>query len=637
MAKDPAVVRVMGPDKSSHDLAEALGRSYRIVVSTMQKFLYLPEGAFSGTGKRFAVLIDEAHGSTSGETMASVDAVLSSAEGPTSSLEEARDRIRRSAALHSKQQNVSIVGFTATPTARTLGEFGTLNERGQREAFDLYSMRQAIAEGFILDVTRNYVTYKAWCKVVKAVEGDPELETSAARCKLARLVDIDPDNIAQKLDVMASHFTATVAPTLGGHAKAMVVTSGREAAVRYFLRYRELRAKNPDTLGDMRALVAFTGEVTVDGEKYTEAGLNGFPEDRTAEAFDTDGYRILFVADKYQTGFDQPFLAAMYVDKRLSGTIAVQTLSRLNRICPPWEKQTFVLDFKNDYEDIRESFAPYFEATVLTEPLTMADLRETSRRLLAYQLFDIDDALEFAGLMTKAHQTPGDKERMWAVVSAAAANAKAVGDEDAREEVRRTVRNYMRQYSYIQLTTPFMDESLYAQYLLCVELNRELDPGHGGVDFSIADKVRLEDFRLSKPEEHEGGDVVASPGVAISKGTGTGLADRTYERLSKISAEWNARYGTDLDVGVASGAVVALQNTLGADPRVRQSARVNTRSDFGKTVEDRSEEALVSAYDQNEQLYGLLLNNKEAQRQLVGIIVDGLYDSLHGHGGADEG
>ena len=630
MAKDPAVVRVMGPGKKSSDLADALGRSYRIVVSTMEKFLYLPEGTFSGTGKRFAVLIDEAHGSTSGETMAAVDAVLSSADEPESTLEEARARIRRSAALHSKQQNVSIVGFTATPTARTLGEFGTLNEQGHREAFDLYSMRQAIAEGFILDVTRNYVTYRAWCKVVKAIANDPELETSAAKRKLAHLVDIDPENVAQKLDVMVAHFTATVAPTLGGRAKAMVVTSGRAAAVRYFLRYQELRAKNPRTLGNVRALVAFTGEVTVDGEKYTEAGLNGFSDEKTADTFDTDGYRLLFVADKYQTGFDQPYLAAMYVDKRLSGTMAVQTLSRLNRICPPWEKQTYVLDFKNDYEDIRASFAPYYEATVLTDPLTMADLRETSRRLLEYQVFSMDEALEFAGLMTKERQTGKDKERMWAILSGAVAEVKSIGDEDTQEEIRRTIRNYMRQYSYIQLTSPFVDEALYAQYLLCVELNRELDPGSGGVDFTIADKVRLEDFELSKPEEHAGGDVQSVPGVKVSKGTGTGLGGRTMERLSKIIEEWNARYGTNLDVGVAAGAVVALQNTLGADPKVQQSAQVNTRSDFGKTVEDRSEDALVAGYDQNEQLYGLLLNNKEAQRQLVGILVDGLYDSLHG-------
>lgn len=416
MAKETGVVRVMDKNKTSSDLGKALGldptkrkSSYRIIATTLQKFLYLSAGELAGSGKRFVVIIDEAHGSTSGKNMASMNAALGSGGEPDSVLDELAQFVAKGMRESSRQSNISMVGFTATPTGRTLQQFGTLNQEGHYEAFDLYCMRQAVDEGFILDVTANYTTYEAYYNIVKAVDDDPELESNTVRRKLNHLISTSDQNISSKLEEMIEHFTTVVAPTLKGQAKAMIVTAGREQAARYFLAYQKMRAKNMVRLGRHQALVAFTGEVKVDGETLTEEGLNGFPEDLTAEEFDTGKFRILIVADKYQTGFDQPKLCAMYVDKTLRGVTAVQTLSRLNRT--QYDKRTFILDFTNDFEDIQKAFAPYFETTALTDPLTISDVRETYRRLQELQILDIDDVEEFNEVLAKEQLSHHDKSR----------------------------------------------------------------------------------------------------------------------------------------------------------------------------------------------------------------------------------
>lgn len=628
MAKSPGVVRVMDENKTANDLGKALSKSYRIVVTTIQKFLHLHFGAFEGAGKNFAVLIDEAHGSTSGKSMAAVNATLAGGIDDDSSLDELARFIQHDISQSAKQANISMVGFTATPTGKALQQFGVVGQNGAYEAFDLYSMRQAIDEGFILDVTANYTTYDAFCRVVKTIEDDPELESRAAKRKLAHMISTADGTIRGNLSVMVEHFMETIAPELGGQGKAMIVTAGREEAVRYFLAFERLRRSDSPRYGTVRALVAFTGSVDVDGETYTEAGLNGFPEDKTPDYFDTQDYRILIVADKYQTGFDQPKLCGMYVDKKLRGITAVQTLSRLNRICPPYDKRTFVLDFRNSFDDITGSFAPYYATTVLEDPLTLSDVRETERRLTELQILDDDDVEEFNALLAKPSRTSKDKNRMWALLDVSARLVGAM-DEDEADEARRIIRNFIKQYAFLLQVMRFEDRRLHMEYNFCISLIREIDSGHGGGnDFDIADKVRLEGFGVEKTGEHRNEKLESEPEVFIAKGTGTGLTVDQFERLSKIIEDWNARFGVHFDAGVAAGSLVSLKNALEADPRVQQSAHANSKRDFVNTLQDRTDDALVKGYEQNEEWFGFLLNNDEARRQLIHAFVDDVYNSL---------
>lgn len=629
MAKDVHVVRVMDKDSRSSDLEKALTKSYRIIVTTTQKFLHMKEyGAFAGSGKRFAVLIDEAHGSTEGRSMEAVNSMLGTGDDEgDSTLDELDAFIHNDIALSSKQANISIVGFTATPKGKTLQHFGMLNERGEHEAFDLYSMRQAIEEGFILDVTSNYTTYDVYQHIVKSIADDPTLDSRSARRQIAHISSCDPATIQGKLEIMVDHFSSTVATTLGGRAKAMIVTSGREEAVRYFLAYKAYQEQHRDILGHYGALVAFTGEVSVDGQKYTERGLNGIAEDKLPDAFDGKDYRILIVADKYQTGFDQPLLAAMYVDKMLRGITCVQTLSRLNRMCRPYDKRVFVLDFRNSFDDVMGSFSTFYRTTVLEDPLTISDVRETERRLLGFGVLDPDDIEEYNRILAKSRISHRDQERLFALIDAAAARVKAM-DEDDADEVRRVIRNFIKQYAFLLQAAPFEDRGLHMEYNFCLKLINVIDSRGGTTPLDISDKVAIDEFRVTRGETHEGEQIVADPVVRIPRGTGTGLTGDQMERLSQIIADWNARFGLNLDVKIAAGNLLALKGALESDERVRRSALVNSRQEFANTVDDRTEDALVRGYDQDATWYDFLLGNEDARRQLVHAFVDDMYRGL---------
>src|SRR5690606_18865734 len=289
----------------------------------------------------------------------------------------AEDEIRKSMAARGKQANLSFFAFTATPKPKTIEVFGTHDEQGIPRPFHLYSMRQAIEEGFILDVLRNYTTYKTYFKVSKEIEEDPNVNKKKAAHAIGRFLSLHPHNLAQKTEVMVEHFRQVVSKKIGGKAKAMVVTSSRLHAVRYkeeFDNYIQAKGYN-----DIKTIVAFSGKVVYDTspEGVSESEMNGFGEKELPKKFSSDEYQLLLVADKYQTGFDQPLLHTMYVDKKLSGVKCVQTLSRLNRM-HPGKEDTFILDFANDTNDILESFQPYFELTTVlttTDPNHLYDLK----------------------------------------------------------------------------------------------------------------------------------------------------------------------------------------------------------------------------------------------------------------------
>lgn len=379
------VIKVMDNSCSSQDLKTALEGNTKIIATTIQKFPYIVDELKNLKNKSFAVIIDEAHSSTAGKNMQAVTQSLGSEDNEFEDEDDfIVDQIKRSG----KQSNVSMFAFTATPKPTTLRMFGRLNTNGNYEAFHLYSMKQAIEEGFILDVLQNYTTYKTMYRINKEIKDDPELKISEAKKQITRFVELHDTNITQRVQIIIEHFKNNIMDKLGGQAKAMVITSSRQAAVKYAKAFEEY-IKSQGYEG-IHALAAFSGKVTLDGEEktYTEVGMNQMSEDMVPDAFDSKSYNVMIVANKYQTGFDQKKLSAMYVIKKLNGVNAVQTLSRLNRVCPPFDKTVFILDFVNDYEDIKNAFAPYYTTTLLASDLSSNKIKDLLTSIEAYNIID---------------------------------------------------------------------------------------------------------------------------------------------------------------------------------------------------------------------------------------------------------
>src|SRR5690606_10414988 len=359
-------------DTTSRQLKEALESGKTIIVTTLQKFPVIAGQIGELPGRRFAVIVDEAHSSQSGESTKSLKASLAArdledAEREDAEGEASEDEVDNLALAEAVKRghvpNLSLFAFTATPKPKTLELFGPRRPDGRFAPFHLYSMRQAIEEGFILDVLQNYTTYKAYWRLLKKIEDDPRYDKQKAAYLLKSFVELHPHAIAEKVKICVEHFAAQVQGEIGGKAKAMIVTRSRLHAVRYKLAVDRYLAERGLPF---KALVAFSGTVKDGGKDYTEANMNGFPDAQTAKTFERPEYRFLIVANKFQTGFDQPLLHTMYVDKKLGGVNAVQTLSRLNRTHPE-KKGTMVLDFANEAAEIQAAFEPYYETTLLSE------------------------------------------------------------------------------------------------------------------------------------------------------------------------------------------------------------------------------------------------------------------------------
>lgn len=453
MEHKAGLIRVMDDKCNSADLAIALNGNTKIIATTIQKFPYIVDSVAGLKGKRFAVIIDEAHSSTAGKDMAAVTMSLGSGDQEISDIEDMiTDEIRR----NGKQANVSMFAFTATPKPTTIQLFGRLNTKGQREAFHIYSMKQAIEEGFILDVLQNYTTYDTFYQLNKEIEEDPRCKTADAKRQIARFVELHETNIAQRVEVIVEHFRTTVMPELGGMAKAMVITASRQGAVKYRQAFENYTQKKGYT--DIKALVAFSGKVKLpdDDTEYSEASMNGFPEDRLTKEFDKDEYQVLLVANKYQTGFDQPKLCAMYVLKKLKGVSAVQTLSRLNRICPPFEKKTFVLDFVNTYEDIKAAFAPYYTTTLLSASVTPTAIYDLEAQIDAYTVLDPDDIEKANELLYKGNISSKDKQKLTFYFKRAK-NRIEQYELIKQHEIVSMMRHFVRFYEFLLQVSCFED------------------------------------------------------------------------------------------------------------------------------------------------------------------------------------
>lgn len=538
-------------DGTSKQLKQAIAKGARIIVTTIQKFSTEHLKEISGQGDRtFAVIVDEAHSSQSGKSaQAMTDALTREAD----SSDDIEDIIAAYQKARGPQANISFFAFTATPRNVTLERFGTKGADGLPHPFHLYSMRQAIEEGFILDVLQNYMTYKAYYELEKAIEDDPQLSGRRGQRRVARYANLHPTAIGQKVEIIVEHFRRHVAKVLDGQAKAMIVTGSRDHALRYFFGVRDYIKAQGYT--DLRALVAFSGELTFDGQTYTEADLTGFAETELPGRFDgfkPDGtpypeqYQILIVAEKYQTGFDQPKLCAMYVDRKLAGLQAVQTLSRLNRT-RPGKDQTYILDFQNTIEDIQDAFRPYFEVTALeanSDPNLVYDLEG---RLFKFAYLDKDEIERFAATYYKGTLDGHDRARLEGLVRQAVARFEADDDEGRQEEFRQLLRSYMRFYSFIAQVMKLEDTSLeklyaYGAWLARLLPNRQIPPEVEITD----DMLRLQKFKV---EQKEQGDASLAAGEtaalkAISEFGAKPYTEDEKKELSEIVKAFNERHGT---------------------------------------------------------------------------------------------
>jgi len=538
-------------DGTSRQLKEAIEAGARIIVTTIQKFStdHLKEISGQGT-RKFAVIIDEAHGSQSGR---SAQAMTDTLTREATSSDDIEDLIADYQRQRGPQANISFFAFTATPRNVTVERFGTPGPDGLPRPFHLYSMRQAIEEGFILDVLRYYMTYQAYFQLEKAIEDDPELNSRRGQRKVARYASLHPTHVGQKVEIIIEHFRRHVMADLHGQAKAMIVTQSREHALRYYFGVRDYLKQQSYT--DLKALVAFSGDLVLDGETWTEAALNGFSETELPRRFDgikpdgtpyPDQYQILIVAEKYQTGFDQPKLCAMYVDKKLAGLQAVQTLSRLNRSYPDKER-TFILDFQNTIEDIQTAFRPYYEATELEAVSDPNQIYELEARLRAFGILDNGEVERFAEIFYKGPLDSSDRIKLEGLVRQAVDRFKADDDEGRQEEFRQLLKSYMRFYSFVAQVVRLDDTSLeklyaYAAWLIRLLPDREIPP-----DIEITDEMlRLQAFKV---EQKAAGNASLSPGdhatlKPISEFAAKPYTEEEKRSLAEIIHTFNERHGT---------------------------------------------------------------------------------------------
>jgi len=634
-------------DESSRQLAEALESAVPIIITTLQKFPFVSrqllkmaeERGKAATGtlstRRCAVVIDEAHSSQGGETAISLKEVLGGEalreEAQKRAVEEGRENLEelfRSMAKRGRQANLSFFAFTATPKHKTLAVFGRNGKPAHR-----YTMRQAIAEGFILDVLKSYTTYATYFRLLKSCEDDPNVERKKAARALARFLKLHPHNIAQKTEVMVEHFNTVTRHKIGGRAKGMVVTGSRLEAVRYkqgFDKYIK------DKGYPIKSLVAFSGTVPDDkvpDVSYTEEAMNGgLREKELPDRFASQEYQVLLVAEKYQTGFDQPLLHTMYVDKRLAGVAAVQTLSRLNRTAPGKE-ETFVLDFVNSAEEIQAAFQPYYEQTVLGERAEIGHLHTLQARLAGYQVFFPDEVEAFAKVFyaPKEKQDAADQARLYALLGPPVRQFTAL-DEETQEEFRGVLSAYRNLYGFLSQILPFCDPDLEMLYTFVRFLLAKLPRRPDGPTYWFDEEVALQFYRLQKTSEgpiplETGGDYV----IDGPTGVGTGYVAENPIELSRLIKILNERFGTDFTEDDQLF-FDEIRETAIHDPHLRRAAKVNSIENFELVFAERLREIFSRQMDRYERIAGRFFSEAAFRDAVSKYLLQRVYEEIRSSG-----
>ncbi len=640
--KDGVVQKI---DKDSTQLADAITAGSHIIITTLQKFPFILEKIGDIPARKYALIIDEAHSSQGGEATKKMKEVLSAKsledaekdEAYTGLEEDAEDEIRKSMQARGQQTNLSFFAFTATPKPKTVEVFGTTGKSGKPEPFHLYSMKQAIEEGFILDVLKNYTTYKTYFRLTKQIEDDPKVNKKKAARAIGRFMSLHPHNLAQKTEVMVEHFRQIVAKKIGGKAKAMVVTSSRLHAVRYkeeFDKYISDRGYN-----DIRTIVAFSGKVVYENaiEGVSEAELNGFSERELPKKFASDEYQLLLVADKYQTGFDQPLLHTMYVDKKLTGVKAVQTLSRLNRMCAGKE-DTFILDFVNETQDIPDSFQPYFELTSIREnsdPNHLYDLKAELGKSNVIWESEVDN---FCNVFFKSSKSlsASDQGKLNAYIDPAVERFKVLSKDSGdlvdvpnQGDFKNTLQTFCRTYSFLTQIMPFSDVDLEKLFTYGRFLLKKL-PRTGQNDvFKLGDEVSLEYYRLQKIADHN--IVLDSQGVYELEGGGqAGIRLTTEEQanLSEIIGVLNKKFHTEFNTADKLF-FDQIEEELVVHDGLKEQAQNNPIENFKFGFEELFLDKLIARMEQNQDLFTKMMDDKEFGDVVKNYMLNKVYRRFH--------
>lgn len=640
-------------DEDTQQLTKALAGGTPIIISTIQKFPFIEKAirtlekkgegvALSTSGKRFAVIVDEAHSSQSGETVAALKGILNkdgiadaiaaqlSDEEDDELTDETKAAILKEMMSRARQPNLSFLAFTATPKFKTKAVFDEPGPSGAAP-FHLYSMRQAIDEGFILDVLQNYTTYKRFFGLVKKIEQDPEVPKRAAAKALGQFLELHPVNIEQVVQVIIEHFRLKVMHELGGRAKAMVVTASRLSAVKYKQAF-DGYIKDKGYTG-IRALVAFSGTVQdpeQPGSSFTEVGMNnGLPERELPERFAGDDYRVLIVAEKYQTGFDQPLLHTMYVVKKLGGVQAVQTLSRLNRKAPG-KTRTFVLDFRNEENDIYKGFKPYYEATPVGENADPQKLNELHHKLLQPAIFTPQDVTEFAAVWFKARRDPSgmDHRLMNAILDRCVARFKEHAEAE-QEEFRGLLTVFRNLYGFLSQILPYFDEELERLYAFVRNLGPKLPPPGDGVKFTLDDDVALKFFRLQQVSD---GTIDLSQGEADPlKGptdVGTGKQSDTAIALSTLVGQLNERFGTDF-TEADQLFFDQVRATAELDEKIVEAAKANNLANFSAYFGRVLDDLFIQRMDGNDEIFRRVMSDKQFRTVAQEHLAQEVFERIH--------
>ncbi len=498
-------------------------------------------------------------------------------------------------------------------------------------------MRQAIEEGFILDVLANYTTYQTFFQLSKKIEEDPNVNKKKAARAIARFLTLHPYNLAQKTEVIIEHFRQVTMKKIGGKAKAMVVTASREHVVRYKHEFdRYLKEKN---YKDIKALVAFSGMVLLDGipPEYTEAGMNGFGEKELPEKFATSEYQILLVAEKYQTGYDEPLLHTMYVDKRLDGVKAVQTLSRLNRTCPGKE-DTFILDFVNKREDILEAFQPYYEQTELSDVTDPNKLYNLKNKLDSFKVIYPADIDAFCAVFFKKTEllTKREHAQLNSIVDVAVERFKLIEQEEHRDDFANTLGVFVRLYAFLAQIMPFSDVELEKFYTFSRLLLKKLPGPDRSERYHLGDEVALEYYRLQKMAEGKI-QLQKDSGAAIQpiSEAGTRKDKEEYARLSEIIKLLNDRFGTDF-TEADKLFFDQIEEEMVMDEKLCVQAKTNTIDNFRYGFEDVFISKLVDRMDQNQDIFNKIMDDKIFAAVVKDYLLKKVYERLSKKTGEEE-
>jgi type I restriction enzyme R subunit len=593
--------------------------------------------------RKYAVIIDEAHSSQGGEASKKMKEVLAAKSLEDAEVEEdvndyndedfIREQIERSATIRGQHGNISFFAFTATPKYKTLKVFGHTDKDGKPKPFHLYAMRQAIEEEFILDVLENYTTYELYFKLNKAIEEDPQLNKKKASKAIGRFVSLHPHNLAQKSEIIIEHFRQIVAKKLGGRAKAMVVTGSRLHAKRYYEEFnRYIKVKGYQH--NIKILVAFSGKVIDDNfpDGVSEPELTGFGEKELPKVFDKEEYKILIVADKYQTGFDQPLLHTMYVDKKLSGVKAVQTLSRLNRTYPGKE-DTFVLDFANDRQTILDSFQPYYEITTIKEDAEPNHLYDLKTKLDEFQVYWYSEIDAFANIyfnpITKLNSAR-DQKKLYALTDPAVDRFKAIDEEEKRDEFKKMLRTWTNLYAFLSQIMPFADADLEKFYAYAKLLQTRLPKRDLAESLQLTDEVALEYYRLQKIAEGAIGlDRDANGELSGTLEAGLKRPKDEEAKLSEIINVLNDRFGTEFEEADRLF-FDQIETELMQDETLQSQAKVNKIDTFKYAFEDLFLTKLIDRMDQNQDIFEKILEDKAFGDLVKEIMMKSIYSRMNG-------